>query len=50
MNTVDGVVGAPSNGTNREAVAAGAVATCENDVGTRVDGNTIILVVDGCVR
>lgn len=45
-NCLDGVVRASTNGSDGETVTAAAVTAGEGDVGTRVDGETIILVLD----
>jgi hypothetical protein len=44
---VDDVVVAAADGADGEAVAAGAVAAGEGDVGAAVDGEAVVLVVDG---
>lgn len=49
-DSLDGVVRASTNGSNGETVAATAVAAGEGDVGTRVDGETIVLVLDNSSR
>ena len=43
---LDCVVGAAANGSNGEAVTAGAGAANEVDVGARVDGEAVVLVLD----
>lgn len=43
---LDGVVRASTNGSNGKTVTTTAVAASEGDVGARVDGKTIVLVLD----
>lgn len=45
-DAVDGVVGAAADGADGEAVAARAGAAREMDVGARVDGEAVVLVLD----
>lgn len=47
LDGVDDVVVAAADGANRQAMAAGAVAAGESDVGAAVDGQAVVLVVDG---
>ena len=47
-DALDGVVAAAADGANRQAMAAGTVSVGEGDVLAGVNGNTVILVVDGC--
>lgn len=47
VDGVDGVVAPATNAANAQAVAAGAVAAGEGDLSTAVDGEAVILVVDG---
>ena len=48
-DAVDGVVGAAADGADGETVAARASTANEVDVGTRVDGEAVVLVLDVCV-
>lgn len=45
-NRLDDVVGAAADGANRDAVAAAAVTASKGDVGSRVDGEAVVLVLD----
>lgn len=47
VNVLDVVVATSTNGADGETVTTRAVTTGEGDVGTGVDGNAVILVVDG---
>ena len=47
---LDRVVGPAADGADREAVAAAARAACEGDVGARVDGQAVVLVLDDGAR
>jgi hypothetical protein len=47
VDGVDDVVVAAADGADGETVAAGAVAAREGDVGAAVDGEAVVLVVDG---
>lgn len=47
LNAIHNVVVTSTDGTDGETVAAGAVSTGEDNVGSRVDGYAVILVVDG---
>ena len=46
VDGVDGVVAPATDAADAQAVAAGAVAAGEGDLGTAVDGKAVILVVD----
>ena len=47
VDGVDGVVAPAANAADAQAVAAGAVAAGESDLGAAVDGEAVVLVVDG---
>jgi hypothetical protein len=47
LHGVDDVVVAAADGADGETVAAGAVAAGESDVSAGVDGEAVVLVVDG---
>jgi len=50
LYSVDDVVIAAADGTDRETVATGAVTAGEGDISTAVHGQAVVLVVDGGAR
>lgn len=46
LNTVDDVVALAANRSDTETMAAGAIHVRNNNIGTRSDSNTIILVIN----
>lgn len=49
-DSLDNIVRAATNGADRQAVATAAVSSSEGNVGARVDGEAVVLVLDNSTR
>jgi hypothetical protein len=49
-DSLDNIVGAATNGSNRQTMATAAVSSSEGNVGARVDGEAVVLVLDNSTR